>query len=346
MHLDFLLLKKINLLLEYIVLRHRMLIYAITIMLLTVSAYGIYKIKAVSYMVDDLPESSNVKSDLAFFEKNFNGVMPLEIIVDLGKKNQVMKNSNLKKVQEFEDYLKTLDNVSPPVSILNIIKSLRQAFYSGDPDKYSLPSSREYPFLKKYTPKGSASEGLVKSFLDSSQQRLRITAKVADIGTTKMNELVNKIETKAAEIFKGTDIKVKTTGTTLLFLKGNQYLINDLTGSLVFAFILISLMMALIFANFKMIMISLVPNIVPMLFTAGIMGLFDIPLKPSTALIFSISFGISIDSTIHYLAKFKQDLFKYNGNVLQAVTKSLEESGVSIIYKSIVLFFGFVIFAW
>ena len=161
-----------------------------------------------------------------------------------------------------------------------------------------------------------------------------------------MNVLVGKIDAKAAEIFKGTGITVKTTGTTLLFLKGNQYLINDLTSSLVFAFILISLMMALIFANFKMIMISLIPNIVPMLFTAGIMGLFNIPLKPSTALIFSISFGISIDSTIHYLAKFKQDLFKFNGNVLQAVTKSLEESGVSIIYTSIVLFCGFVIFAW
>jgi predicted RND superfamily exporter protein len=346
MHLDFILLKKINLLLEYIVIRHRAMIYILTIIMLGFSVYGIYKIRAVSYMVDDLPESSNVKTDLGFFEKNFNGVMPLEIIVDLGKKNAVMKTSSLEKIQEFDEYLRTVDHVSPPLSILNIVKALRQAFYNGDPEYYSLPSTREYPFLKKYTPKGSGSDGLVKSFIDSTQQKVRITAKVADLGTTRMNELVTQINSKAQEIFKGTDIKVTTTGTTLLFLKGNQYLINDLTQSLVFAFILISIMMALIFANLKMILISLVPNIIPMLLTAGIMGIFNIPLKPSTALIFSISFGISIDSTIHYLAKFKQDLFKFNGNVLQAVTHSLEESGVSIIYTSIVLFCGFIIFAW
>lgn len=346
MHLDFLLLKKINQLLEYMVLRHRVMIYVITVIFLAVSAVGIYKIKAVSYMVDDLPESSNVKTDLAFFEKNFNGVMPLEIIVDLGKKNAVMRPANLKKLQEFEDYLKTVEYISPPLSILNIVKGLRQAFYYGDPESYELPSQRELPFLKKYSPKGSESQGLVKSFVDSTQRYVRFTAKVADIGTNKMDVLVKRIEKNAEHIFKGTNIKVKTTGTTLLFLKGNQYLINDLTESLVFAFILISIMMALIFANVKMIAISLVPNIIPMLMTAGIMGLFNIPLKPSTALIFSISFGISIDSTIHYLAKFKQELANLKGNVLQAVIKSLEESGVSIIYTSIVLFCGFVIFAW
>lgn len=346
MHLDFVLLKKVNQLLEYIVLRHRAMIYIVTGIFLVVSAVGIYKIRAVSYMVDDLPESSNVKTDLAFFEKHFNGVMPLEIVVDLGKKNSVMKHSNLEKLEEFEDYLKTVEHVSPPLSILNIVKALGQAFHFGDPERYEIPSSREFPFIKKYSPKGSESEGLVKSFVDSTQRTVRFTCKVADLGTTRMNALVNKIDSNATEIFKGTDMKVKTTGTTLLFLKGNQYLINDLTESLIVAFILISIMMALIFANIKMIAISLVPNIIPMLMTAGIMGLFNIPLKPSTALIFSISFGISIDSTIHYLAKFKQELARFNGNVMQAVTKSLEESGVSIIYTSIVLFCGFVIFAW
>lgn len=345
MHLDFALLRRINILLEYIVLRHRAMIFGVAIVLLCISAYGITKINAVSYMVDDLPETSNVKSDLAFFEKHFNGVMPLEIVVDFGKPQAVLLPANLKKLQEFEDFLKTIDQVSPPLSILNIIKGIKQAYYGGNPEFYTIPKQNELLFLKEYIPKGSQSDGLLKSFVDSTG-KVRITAKVADIGTNRMNLLIDKINKGADEIFKGKKIKVKTTGTTLLFLKGNQYLINDLSESLFWAFVMISLMMAMIFTNVKMIIISLIPNIIPMILTAGIMGLYGIPLKPSTALIFSIAFGISIDSTIHYLAKFKQEMQLLNNNILRSVTISLEEEGVSIIYTSIVLFCGFIIFAF
>jgi len=363
MHLDFKLLRKINLILEYIVLRHRAMIYGITIVLIGLSIYGITKIQAVSFMVDDLPESSNVKSDLSFFEKHFNGVMPLEIIVDFKKRQAITLPQNLKKLQEFDEFLRSVDQVSPPLSILNILKASKQAFYGGDPQFYSLPKQQELGFMQEYLKQGNKGESqhLLKSFVDSTG-KVRITAKVADVGTIKMNTLVEKINKRADEIFgpakatvtaqvdsvaaKKKKIEVKTTGTTLLFLKGNQYLIDDLTMSLFWAFVLISLMMAMIFTNVKMILISLVPNIIPMVFTAGIMGLYGIPLKPSTALIFSISFGISIDSTIHYLAKFKQELQSLGGNALHAVVVSLEESGVSIIYTSIVLFCGFVIFAF
>jgi predicted RND superfamily exporter protein len=347
-HLDLNFLRKVNFALEHIVLRYRPYIYGITIIAVSIGIYGISRIQAVSYMVDDLPENSNVKSDLVFFEKNFEGVMPLEFIVDLGKKKAVLKLSNLKKLEELETYLKSVSYVSPPLSILNIVKGSRQAFYNEDPEYYSLPTNNtEMSFIAKYYGKGKENDGLVRSFVDSTGQQVRFTCKVADIGTNKMNELVeHEIRPHINEIFKGTGFNVKITGTTLLFLKGNKYLIDDLTGSLFFAFILISLMMAMIFTNVRIILISLVPNIIPMLITAGIMGLFNIPLKPSTALIFSISFGISIDSTIHYLSKYKQDLALYKDNVLQAVTHSLEEAGVSMIYTSIVLFFGFVIFAW
>jgi uncharacterized protein len=346
-HLDLKFLRKVNFSIEHVVLRYRPLIYIVTFIVLGASIYGISKIRAVSYMVDDLPEKSNVKTDLVFFENNFRGVMPLEIIVDLKKKKAVMNLKNLKKLEKFEDYLKTLPDVSPPLSILNIVKGSKQAFYNGDTNAYSLPSNGEMPFIVKYFGKGNENNSLLRSFVDSTGQRVRFTCKVADLGTTRMNQLVNKeIEPKAKEIFKDSGFDVKITGTTLLFLKGNEYLINDLSGSLIFAFILISAMMALIFTNVRIILISLIPNIIPMIITAGIMGYFNIPLKPSTALIFSISFGISIDSTIHYLSKYKQDLAIFEGNVLQAVTRSLEEAGVSMIYTSIVLFSGFVIFAF
>jgi predicted RND superfamily exporter protein len=347
MHLDFKFLRKVNLLLEEIVLRHRPAIYIISFLFLCFSIYGVTRIRAVSYMVDDLPDESSIKSDLAFLESNFAGIMPLEIIVDLGKPKAVMKLSNLNKLQEFEDYLKTLNNVSPPVSILNIVKGSRQAFYNGDPGSYALPSGREMPLLMSYFGKGSENNGLIRSFVDSTGRKVRFSAKVADVGTIKMNELVkNQIEPHAKEIFKDTGFEVTVSGTTRLFLKGNEYLINGLKSSLLIAFLVISVMMGILFKNARMMIIALIPNIIPLLLTMGFMGLMNIPLKPSTALIFSIAFGIAVDDTIHYLSKYRQEMITYKGNVLLSVTKALEEAGVSMIYTSIVLFSGFIIFAW
>ncbi|MCR6640670.1 MAG: efflux RND transporter permease subunit [Sporocytophaga sp.] len=345
-HLDFKLFRQINTFLEGLVMNKRKWIYIGTVVVLAVSVWGIYKINAISYMVDDLPENSHVKSDLGFFEQNFKGVMPLEIVVDLGKKNGIKSISNLQKLEELETFLKEQEYVSPPLSVLNVVKGAVQAFYNGDPEHYRLPTNREAPFITKYLGKKSE-ENTLKSFVDSTGQFVRFTCKVADIGTTNMNILIkDKIQKKADEIFADKHFETHITGTTLLFLKGNEYLINDLKDSLILAFILISLMMAFIFTDIRMIIISLIPNIVPIIITAGIMGIFHITLKPSTALIFSIAFGISIDSTIHYLSKFKQELKNLKGNVYAAVIKSLEETGVSMIYTSMVLFGGFVIFSF
>jgi predicted RND superfamily exporter protein len=343
-HLDMSLLKRINGLLENIAVKHRSWVYAITVVMVGISVYGISKLKTVSYMVDDLPENSSVKTDLAFFEQHFKGVMPLEIVVDLKKKKGIMKLSELRKLEEFETYLLSLNNISPPLSILNVVKGATQAFYGGHPEFYTLPSNNDRPFILQYFGKETSKSNLVKSFVDTTGRYVRFTCKVADLGTIKTRELVeNNIKPKAKEIF-GEDREVKITGTTLLFLRGNEYLIDDLTESLIYALVLIALMMVMIFSNPKMILISLIPNIIPMVITAGVMGLFNIPLKPSTALIFGISFGISIDSTIHYLSKYKQELAHHNGNVMVAVTRSIQEAGVSMIYTSVVLFCGFIIF--
>ena len=345
-HLDLRFLRKINHILEFVVIRHRVVVYVVTFIILAISFVGISKIRVVSYMVDDLPTRSNIRTDLSFFEQHFKGIMPLEIIVEFDKKKAASNPKNLKKLEEFQDYISSLNNISEPISIVNLVKGAKQAFYGGDPVFYELPNNRERVFIAKYMASDSSSSNLLNSFVDKEGKNVRFTCKVADIGTIKMNDLVkNNIEVKAKEIFENENTKVHLTGSTLLFLKGNQYLINDLSESLLYAVILISLMMAMVYFNFKMVIISMVPNIIPMIITAGIMGLFNIPLKPSTALIFGISFGISIDSTIHFLSKYKQEL-KMNKNTLKAIVMTLEEAGVSMIYTSIVLFSGFVIFSF
>lgn len=346
-HLDFQVLRKIIDLVEVIVFKSRPAVYSIMVVLVLVSVIGILRIKPVSYMVDDLPESNGVKTDLAFFETHFKGVMPLEIVVDLGKPKAVFKLNNLKKLEELEEFLQKEQNIAPPLSILNVVKGATQSFYNNNPDFYRLPDNMDKSFIMSYFGAKSGNIGLIKSFVDSTGQIVRFSMKVADLGNVKMNELMNeRIKPRVAEIFEGKDFDIHYTGTTLLFIKGTQYLINDLSGSLFFAFILISLMMALIFADFKIIIISVIPNILPIVITGGVMGLMGIPLKPSTALTFSIAFGISIDSTIHFLSKYKQELTICDGDYKKAILLSLRESGISMIYTSLVLFFGFVIFAF
>lgn len=347
-HLDFQVLGKIMDLVEVIVFKSRPAIYITMTLLLVISIVGVLRIRPVSYMVDDLPERDNVKTDLQFFETHFKGVMPLEIIIDLGKPKAVYKLNNLKKLEELEAFLQKEQNISPPISILNIIKGAVQAFYGNDPDSYRLPDNLDKGFIMSYLgTKSGNNMGMIKSFMDSTGQVVRFSMKVADLGNVKMSQLMEeRLKPKVAEIFQDKDFDVKFTGTTLLFIKGTQYLIDDLSMSLFYAFILISLMMAMIFTDVKIIVISVIPNVLPIIMTGGVMGLLGIPLKPSTALTFSIAFGISIDSTIHFLSKYKQELELCEGDYMKAVLLSIRESGISMIYTSMVLFFGFVIFTF
>lgn len=333
---------------DLLVHRHKYSVFVITALIVGVSIFGMMKIKSVAFMVDDIPEESQVKRDLAFFERNFSGVMPLEIVIDTGNPKGIMNLRTLQKVEAFEAFLDEQKYLSPPVSIVSFLKATRQAFYNGQPQFYELPNNRDRSFILPYLQNNEESAALSRSFVDSTGQFMRISMKVADIGSLKMDSLIQhvirpEVEAKFGESSK---INVQLTGTTLLFIKGNEFLIQNLRSSLLIAFAVIAIIMALLFRNARMIVISIIPNLVPLCVTAGLMGYFGIPLKPSTALIFSIAFGISVDDSIHFLAKYRMELFANNFFVAKAISKSLRETGSSMIYTSIVLFFGFIIFAF
>lgn len=368
-HLDAKPLNKLLEFFDFIVHRKRPLVYFFLAVILGLSFWGIYKVKTVSYMVDDLPEESSVNADLAFFEQHFNGVMPLEIIVDTGIKQGVMRLPNLRKLAELEDFLHTQPILSAPISVAGLVKTATQAFYEGDPNSYRLPDNTERNFIFSYLARQNdgANQKLLRAFVDSTGQRARISLKVADVGSRQLDTLINKrIKPQLREIYGGEGITetdegntmrfirddsgaetiVNLTGTTLLFIKGNQYLINNLRSSLLLAFVLVTLIIALLFKSFRVVAISLIPNMIPLVIAGGLMGLFNIPLKPSTALIFSIALGIAIDDSIHFLAKYRTELLANGFNVSKAITNSLIEAGTSMIYTSLILFFGFVIFAF
>ncbi len=343
-HLKFRLLYIILTWLDFAVRKFRAVIFLITIGVIIISAIGMTRIEAVSYMVDDVPEKSPLKKDLAFFESNFSGIMPLEVIIDTGTKNGVQNLRNLRKIDQFENFLDSIAFISQPVSVVSFVKAARQAFYNQSEAFYSLPSNRDKAFILRYLNEGETQE-LSKSFIDSTGQLVRSSLKIADVGSNMLDSLVSDvIAPKIDLIFRDTKMNVNMTGTTLMFIKGNKFLIKNLLTSIFIAFLIIAMIMAVLFRNVKMIIISLIPNMIPLLITAGIMGYFGIPLKPSTALIFSIAFGISVDDSIHFLAKYRQELFANKFNVSVAISKSIRETGSGMIYTSIILFCGFIIF--
>lgn len=349
-HLKHLNLKGLDKTLNFIdvqVHRQRLGISVTTIVIVFFAGVGMMHIHSVSFMVDDLPEESVVKKDLLFFEENFSGVMPLEMVVDTGKRRGVIDVKNLQKIEEFEKFLEAQPALSKPVSIVSFVKAAKQAFYNNNPARYSLPDNRERNFILPYLKGQSDNSGLFNSFVDSSLQVMRISLQVADIGSDKMDSLINHvIKPEIDSLFTDTGITVKITGTTPLFIKGNSFLITNLKGSLLLAFALIAVTMGFLFANVRMVFIALIPNIIPMMITAGLMGYFNIPLKPSTVLIFSITFGISVDYSIHFLAKYRQELHARRFFIPVAVSNTILEIGQSMVYTSVVLFAGFIIFAF
>mgnify|MGYP001387411349 FL=1 len=331
--------------LEYSVINKRKHIFVITISMIVFAIIGITKIETTGNIVDDIPKNDPISIDLKFFEDNFVGVMPFEIMINTNKNNGITKSSTLKRIQKLEDILSEYPEISSTTSILDLAKFTKQAFYNGNPKFYSLPSSQEKNFIMKYARNSdNESNDIFNRFADSTLSIARMSGRMKDIGTKQMKTLRDEIIPKINEIFDPKKFKVSVTGTSLLFLEGTDYLVRNLFSSLFLAIALIAVLMAWMFSSSRMVLVSLIPNLIPLIFTASLMGYFGISIKPSTVLVFSIAFGISIDDTIHFLAKYRQELKANNWNIKKAISIAIKETGVSMFYTSIVLFFGFLIF--
>lgn len=327
------------------VMKCRTAIYAVTASVILLSLIGITQMKTTGYMVDDLKETDPIRQDLAFFESNFDGLMPLEVTVDFRKPNQVFKLSNLEKLDRFSQQIAKDPDISRPLSIVEAVKFADQAYYNGKAAYYKLPSNLSKNFILKYALGSTGGlNSMARSFVDSTAQKIRLSFRVKDIGTQKMEAKEDSLYRMLHKVFPTENHSVKVTGSSIIFFKGNQYLIKNLFSSLALAIVLIAAFMAWMFRSKRMVLIALVPNVIPQLFTAAIMGYAGIPIKASTILVFSVAFGISVDNTIHYLAKYRQELQATNWSIRSSVVLALKEIGQSMIYTSIILFFGFGIF--
>ena len=328
----------------FLVKHRRDIIYKFTVLLVLISFYGLTKMNFTGNLSEDFNKKDVLYKDLKFFEKNYGGVLPLEILVNTNKKNGLFKSYNLKKIDELSDLLASYEDFSQPSSYIDFIKYTKQVYYNDDTSYYRLPNNQEQIFLNTYIANTKSNVNMRKMLIDSLNQEARISLRIKDISATKMDEIMLDLKPKIASIFDLDKYDVIITGTTKVLLTGAKFLLQNLFISLFLVIILISIFMAWMFSSYKMVFISLIPNIIPLLLTGAIMGIFGIALKPSTILVFSIAFGISVDDTIHYLAKYRQELIATNGSIKKSVYAALKETGVSMLYTSVVLFFGFFIF--
>lgn len=331
--------------LVYIVINKRTVIYMVASVIVATGIFGITQMKTTGYMVDDLKETDPIRQDLSFFESNFGGLMPLEVTIDFRKPNQVFKLSNLEKLDKLNEELSQDPDLSRSLSIVEAAKFANQAYYNGKASYYQLPSNMTKNFIMKYVMESTGGmNDMAKSFVDTTASKVRLSFRVKDIGTKRMEAKEDTLYQITERIFPADKHDVSITGSSIIFFKGNQYLIENLFSSLALAIVLIAGFMAWMFKSKRMVLIALVPNVIPQIITAAIMGYAGIPIKASTILVFSVAFGISVDNTIHYLAKYRQELQATNWSIRSSVVLALKETGQSMIYTSIILLFGFGIF--
>lgn len=336
-------------------LHHRKLIYVLTTVIMIAAIAGMFRLRSEGYIVDDLPKTDPIYTDLKFFEHHFTGVMPLEIVVDTKKKYGLRINplQTFAKIDSLSTYITDRPEMARPLSIVEGLKFARQAYYNGDSSTYGLPNSFDIAFLQQYLSMRGSDGGkqnnftrIVRSFMDSNSQKTRISVNMADVGSKRLPEIISTISQKSDQLFDTSKYTVVFTGTSVVFLEGTAFIINGLKESLMWAFLLIALCMLYLFRSFRILLCSLIPNIIPLIITAGVMGWTGVAIKPSTVLIFSVALGIAIDVTIRFLVNYKQELTIGKKSPAETVVETIHKTGISIIYTSLVLIAGFVIFCF
>jgi predicted RND superfamily exporter protein len=356
-YLDNQYLEKILIKIERWAFTHTKWVFGITIIAILISLVGVLQIKKEAFIVDDLPKQDKLYTDLKWFEQHAGGVMPLEVLVDTKKPNGLIRSIKpLEQIEEFNTFLLEQPELGKPLGLLEGIKFAKQAFYDGDSLSYAVPTGTEMAFIGPYFASAAPKEGvkptgnnpaqLLNKFIDSAKRQTRISVNMKDIGSAKLPILLQKIDSASIAIFDTAKYNVVITGSSVTFLEGSNFIVKGLGESIFWAFLLIAICMIFLFRSFPILICSLIPNIVPLFITAGIMGWTGVSLKPSTVLVFSVALGIAIDVTIRFLVNYKQELPHLNYQVHTTLVQTIKHTGISIIYTSLVLVAGFIIFCF
>lgn len=315
-------------------LHHRKVVM-ITLLITVVFSLGISQLRINSRVFDDIGENSELIRQSRFMDKHLAPQFPLEIIVDTGREDGVYDPDLLQRIQQLQDHLMTYDEVEQSISFATLMSRIDHIMRGSSAG--TLPDSRpliaQYDLLLEMTG-GTTADG----FNDFDNRQTRIIARAYDAGSYRINRMRNDLESFLDDLFPVETVLL--TGSTILSADLTGNIVKALTWSIGLAFLFISLVMALLFRNAKLVLISLLPNLIPLLVTAGFMGFAGIDIRPSTAVIFTIAFGIAVDDSIHFLARFRMETLR--GLPLDTAVKNTTiHTGRAIVLTSLILLVGF-----
>lgn len=348
-HLDFTWLNGVIRFITNAIQYRRNIILVLVIIIIAGGGFGVTLIKNRGSVVDDIPKGDKLYTDLLFFENNMGGVLPLEVTIDTKKKKGIFNLNTLRKIDSFQNELKEISAISKPLSVVEIVKFAKQAFFNGRPDMYSLPNDNEKAFILSYLPNldsksESKNNNILTNFIDTNYQIARISLRLKNVYTPEIKTIKDSLETKLARIFPAENFKTTVTGSAVVFQKGSDFLVRNLYGSLALAILVIAILIYILFSNVKMVIIAMATNMIPLLVTAGLMGFLGIDLKPSTIIIYSIALGISVDAAIQFLSRYRYQLKSSEWNIKSSVLNALKETASGMIFSGIVLVLGFGVF--
>jgi len=325
------------------VMKRRKSILITSGIVLIVSFVGMLQVETNNFMMDDLKESEQMKQDFNFFDDNFGGIRPFELAIKVkGKDRNVWDKEIIQKLDSVETYLENEFGVTVKSSLVKILKTLNRSAHAGNADSYEIPTAnskiRSFKRIIKVADKGR----FVCGFIDSTEQKTRVSGTIPDLGNVLARE---KTEALFAFIKKNNldqDIEFKVTGTGYLLDKNMRYLAVSLIKGLGISIILVALIIGFVYRSGRILIISIITNVLPLFVIAGYMGFTGVELKTSTSIIFTIAFGIAVDDTIHFLGKFKYELMKGKGK-LYALKRSYLTTGKAMILTTLILSSGFLL---
>ncbi|MEM7160951.1 MAG: MMPL family transporter [Bacteroidota bacterium] len=302
---------------------------------------GISKIEVNNYLLEDLRENDPLKKDFMYFENTFAGVRPFEMHINVIDKNKsIFHPQVLHEIELIEDYLYSDYEIGFIASPVSAIKMINKANHRGIQEFYKLPD--DYEQLDKVSKQLSrfAKSKQMRALITEDQSEGRLFGKMGDWGAKEIKRRNEGLDNFINQNINTQLIQVRQTGTARLIDLNNELLSATMIQGLVIAFLAIALIVGLMFKSFKMILISFVPNVFPLLLVAAFMGFTGIDLKVSTAIIFTIAFGIAVDDTIHFLSKLRLELGKGRSE-LYAIKRTFIGTGKAIILTSLILVAGF-----
>ncbi len=320
--------------------RHAKGIVVATLMICGVGALGASQLRVNSYINDDLGPRTQVYQDIRFFEDHIVSPFRFETVLTASEPDAFKDPALLQTVAAVEDYLLAEPAVKRIVSPTDLLKQLNRAMRGDSAEAYRLPESADlaaqYFFLLELT-----DEDALRRFVDFDYGEVRISAMMNDVGSAEIKAFRERFDAFLAETLPP-DVEATQTGTIVLAAGLSDYLVQSLLLSIGLAFVFISLLMGFLFRDVKLVIISLIPNVVPLLLIAGLMGFVGIEIKPATAVIFSIAFGIAIDDTIHMLARLRQEM-QAGVPFRAALTATILGTGKAVLLTSLILFGGFIV---